>query len=56
VFKIAVDSYFLAQLYVVLGGIISIFIATFLMIINQSLKLKKNLLKSEEVLTVSVVF
>jgi hypothetical protein len=27
--KIAVDSYFLAQLYVVLGGIISIFIATF---------------------------
>jgi CHASE3 domain sensor protein len=27
--KIAVDSYFLAQLYVVLGGIISILIATF---------------------------
>jgi CHASE3 domain sensor protein len=44
-----VDSYFLAQLYVVLGGIISILIATFLMIINnQSLKLKKNLLKSEK--------
>jgi CHASE3 domain sensor protein len=41
--KIAVDSYFLAQLYVVLGGIISILIATFLMIINnQSLKLKKS--------------
>jgi signal transduction histidine kinase/CheY-like chemotaxis protein len=53
--KIAVDSYFLAQLYVVLGGIISILIATFLMIINnQSLKLKKNLLKSEEVLTVAL--
>jgi hypothetical protein len=34
--KIAVDSYFLAQLYVVLGGIISIFIR----MINQSLKLK----------------
>jgi CHASE3 domain sensor protein len=34
--KIAVDSYFLAQLYVVLGGIISI-IATFLMIINNHL-------------------
>jgi hypothetical protein len=27
--KIAVDSYFLAQLYVVLGGIISILIAIF---------------------------
>jgi hypothetical protein len=39
--KIAVDSYFLAQLYVVLGGIISILIATFLIINNQSLKLKK---------------
>jgi signal transduction histidine kinase/CheY-like chemotaxis protein len=53
--KIAVDSYFLAQLYVVLGGIISILIASFLMIINnQSLKLKKNLLKSEEVLRVAL--
>jgi signal transduction histidine kinase/CheY-like chemotaxis protein len=53
--KIAVDSYFLAQLYVVLGGIISILIATFLMIINnKSLKLKKHLLKSEEVLTVAL--
>jgi signal transduction histidine kinase len=53
--KVAVDSYFLAQLYVVLGGIISILIATFLMIINnKSLKLKKNLLKSEEVLTVAL--
>jgi CHASE3 domain sensor protein len=40
--KIAVDSYFLAQLYVVLGGIISILIATFLIINNQSLKLKKS--------------
>jgi signal transduction histidine kinase/CheY-like chemotaxis protein len=53
--KIAVDSYFLAQLYVVLGGVISILIATFLMIINnQSFKLKKHLLKSEEVLTVAL--
>jgi hypothetical protein len=53
--NVPVDSYFLAQLYVVLGGIISILIATFLMIINnQSLKLKKNLLKSEEVLTVAL--
>jgi signal transduction histidine kinase len=53
--KIAVDSYFLAQLYVILGGIISILIATFLMIINnKSLKLKKHLLKSEEVLTVAL--
>jgi hypothetical protein len=32
--KIAVDSYFLAQLYVVLGGIISIN-CNFLMIINN---------------------
>jgi hypothetical protein len=37
--KIAVDSYFLAQLYVVLGGII--YLLPLLMIINNQLKLKK---------------
>jgi CHASE3 domain sensor protein len=36
--KIAVDSYFLAQLYVVLGGII--YLLPLLMIINNQLKLK----------------
>ncbi len=46
--KIVADSYFLAQFFVVVGGIISILIAIFLMIINnKSLKLKSNLLKSE---------
>ena len=46
--KIVADSYFLAQFFAVVGGIISILIAIFLMIINnKSLKLKTNLLKSE---------
>ncbi|MCY7363077.1 MAG: CHASE3 domain-containing protein, partial [Ignavibacteria bacterium] len=46
--KIASDSYFLALIFTVLGGIISILIAIFLMIINnKSLKLKKHILKSE---------
>jgi len=47
--KISSQSYFLAQIFAVLGGILSILIAIFLMIINnKSLKLKKNILKSEE--------
>jgi len=42
------DSYLFTQIIVVLGGILSILIAIFLMIINnKSLKLKTRLLKSE---------
>ena len=42
------DSFLIAQIFVVLGGILSVLIAIFLMIINaKSLKLKQNLQKSE---------
>jgi len=47
--KIATDSYFLAQIFAVAGSIISIFFTLLLIILNKkSLKLKKNLLQSEE--------
>ncbi len=46
---IATNSYFLAQFFVLVGGILSILIAIFLMIINyKSLKLKNIILQSEE--------
>lgn len=46
--KIVADCYFLALFFVVVGGIISILIAIYLMIFNnKSLKLKSTLLKSE---------
>jgi len=46
---IATNSYFLAQFFAVVGGILSILIAIFLMIINnKSLKLKNIILQSEE--------
>jgi len=46
--NIAADSYFFARIFAVSEGIISLLIVIFLMIIhNKSLKLKKNLLKSE---------
>jgi PAS domain S-box-containing protein len=47
--KIVAHSYFLAQISVIVGGIISILIAIFLIIMNnKSLKLKNNILQSEK--------
>jgi signal transduction histidine kinase len=49
------DSFLFAQIFVFVGGIISILIAVFLMIINnKSLTLKNKLIQSEEVLTVAL--
>ncbi|MDI1356176.1 MAG: PAS domain S-box protein [bacterium] len=46
--RIAADSYFIAQLFAVVGGILAILIAILLLIINnRSLKLKTTLLSSE---------
>jgi PAS domain S-box-containing protein len=47
--KIVAHSYFLAQISVIVGGIISILIAIFLIIMNnKSLKLRNNILQSEK--------
>ncbi|WP_320814378.1 ATP-binding protein [Flavobacterium sp.] len=53
--EVSHDSFLFAQIFVLVGGIISILIAIFLMIINnQSLTLKNKLIESEEVLTVAL--
>ncbi len=47
--KMVAHSYFLVQMFLIVGGIISILIAIFLMIINnKSLKLKNIILQSEQ--------
>jgi signal transduction histidine kinase/ActR/RegA family two-component response regulator len=49
--EVSYDSYLFAQIFVILGSVISILITIFLMIINaKSQKMKEDLLESEEVL------